>query len=166
MTATAVSNGARISHDGLLTLTVERADVVRQKELLIFHNRLPFRVLLRRREYRPFIDVRPVDEIAENGDGERIDETAALQERASIRTVEIRVFDFMILGIGPVETTFGVVDRQAVRQAEIFLNEYGSIGAVHEAAFDFLATPIGPVDVPKISNTYYVCALSQKNTHG
>ena len=48
----------------------------------------------------------------------------------------------MILGIGPVETTFGVVDRQAVRQAEIFLNKYGSIGAVHEAAFDFLGTPM------------------------
>ena len=108
MTATAVLNSARrISHDGLLTLTVERADVVRQEELLIFHNQFPFRVLLRRREYGAFIDVRPVDGIAENGDGERPDETAAMKEHASIRTVEVSIFDFMILGIGPVETTFG-----------------------------------------------------------
>ena len=62
----------------------------------------------------------------------------------------------MILGIGPVETTFGVVDRQAVRQAEIFLNKYGSIGAVHEAAFDFLGTPMC------LNQQYLLCALSQK----
>ena len=107
MTVTAVLNSARrISHDGLLTLTVERADVVRQEELLIFHNRFPFRVLLRRREYGAFIDVRPVDGIAENGDGERPHETACVDSNR--RGQHIRFYDF------------SVVDCQAVWQAEIF----------------------------------------------